>query len=125
MGSSEVAARLLQIANATRDTTLATAAWRADNPGTRLVGLLGRARLSPGEGLHILPCTSIHTWFIRFPIDVLYLDKEGRVVKALHAMSPFRFSWGARGARSVLELPGGTITATQTGVGDQLVFREA
>lgn len=119
-----MAARRFQVISSRRGTALATAAWRADNPWTRFVGLLGRARLEPGEGLQIAPCKSVHTWFMRFPIDVLYLDRDGKVVKAVPALPSFRFSWGGRGAHSVLELPAGTIAATGTAAGDQVTFKE-
>ncbi|HTE83968.1 MAG TPA: DUF192 domain-containing protein [Dehalococcoidia bacterium] len=114
----------MQFVNSTRDTALATAGWQAGNPWTRMVGLLGRAGLAPGEGLHISPCKSIHTLFMRFPIDVLYLDRARRVVKAVPAMRPWRYSWGSRGSYSVLELPAGTIEATGTAAGDQITLGE-
>jgi uncharacterized membrane protein (UPF0127 family) len=115
----------LQFHNVTRGTTLADQAKRADNPWTRFVGLLGRKGLGQGEGLHIVPCTSVHTWFMRFTIDVLYVDREGTVVKAVQRMKPFRYSWGGRRAHSVVELPAGTIAATGTAVGDRLTLHAA
>jgi uncharacterized protein len=112
----------LAATNLTREAALATTGRRADNPWTRLVGLLGRSGLAAGEGLHILPCKSVHCWFMRFPIDVIYLDREQRVVKTVPTLRPFRFSWGGRGAHSVLELPAGAIAATDTSIGDQVTF---
>ncbi len=114
----------MQVRNETRGTLLATAAWRADNPWTRFVGLLGRSVLAAGEGLHIIPCQSVHCMFMRFPIDVIYLDRQRRVVKTVPALRPFRFSSGGRGAHSVLELPAGTIAASATSAGDQIGFAE-
>lgn len=118
-------ARRLRVMNVTRGAVLATEARLAANPWTRFVGLMGRAGLSPGEGLHIVPCMSVQTHFMRFPLDILYLDREHRVVKAIPAMRPWRSSWGGRAAHSVLELPAGTIAATVTAVGDQLALDEA
>jgi hypothetical protein len=87
-----------------------------------MLGLLGRAGLARDEGLLITPCTSIHTFFMRFAIDVLYLDRNHVVVKAVRAMRPFRLSACLRGAHSVLELPVGVIEASGTQAGDQLAF---
>lgn len=115
-------ARGLRAWNQTRGAALATAAWRAANPWTRTVGLLGLAGLAAGEALHILPCRSVHTFFMRFTIDVLYLDRAGRVVKTVPGLRPFRYSWGGRHAHSVLELPAGLITATGTAPGDEITF---
>jgi uncharacterized membrane protein (UPF0127 family) len=117
-----MAARRLQAQNSTRGVSLATRATRAASPWARFVGLMGRRTLPPGEGLHLSPCSSVHTWFMRIPIDVLYLDRDHRVVKIVPALRPWRFSWGARGAHSVFELPAGTIAATNTAVGDQIEF---
>jgi len=88
-----------------------------------MVGLLGRRHLAGDEGLLVTPCTSIHTMFMRFPIDVLYLDREQTVVKAVRALRPFRFSACFRGGgHSVLELPVGAIEASGTQTGDRLAL---
>lgn len=116
--------RTFQVVNTTRGTSLATAAWRADNAWTRFVGLMGRSGLAVGAGLHIVPCKSIHMWFMRFPIDVVYLDRDRRVVKVVPALGVFRFSWGGKSANSVLELPSGTIAETGTIAGDELTFTD-
>lgn len=114
---------VMHISNRTRGgVVLATRARSAATPWSRLVGLLGRACLRPGEALHLEPCTSVHTLFMRFTIDVLYLDRDRRVVKAVPALRPFRWSWGGRHAHSALELPAGTLAATGTAHGDTLVF---
>ena len=75
-----------------------------------------------GEGLHIVPCNSIHTFFMRIPIDVLFLDAENKVVRREEAMPPWRMTAPIRGARTVLELPIGTLAGSGTAVGDQLRF---
>jgi hypothetical protein len=87
-----------------------------------MLGLLGRRSLAEDEGLLLTPCTSIHTFFMRFPIDILYLDREHVVVKAVRAVRPFRFSACLRGAHSILELPAGAIDASGTQVGDRLAL---
>ncbi|OGL59827.1 MAG: hypothetical protein A3J27_14425 [Candidatus Tectomicrobia bacterium RIFCSPLOWO2_12_FULL_69_37] len=76
----------------------------------RLLGLMGRA-LGEGEGLYIAPCASIHTFFMRVPIDAAFLDEEGRAVALFHALAPGRVTRWVPGARGVLELPAGTLAA--------------
>ena len=110
------------ITNATRGTTLADRAWRAAKVRERMKGLLGRDSLGTGEGIHIDPCNSIHTFFMRFAIDVLFLDRSGKVVRAFEALPPWRLTRVYATARSVVELPPGTLSATGTYEGDQLVF---
>lgn len=113
------------IRNATRDTVLADRAWAALRMGERMKGLLGRDGLGSGEGIHIDPCNSIHTFFMRFAIDVLFLDKQGTVVRAFEGLPPWRLTRVYAGARSVVELPPGTLSATGTYEGDRIVFDEA
>ena len=78
----------------------------AETPLARLRGLLGRSHLSSGEGLLLRPAGSIHTAFMRFAIDAVFLDRADRVVKVAEALRPWRAA-ACRGARSVLELPAG------------------
>ncbi|HRK02825.1 MAG TPA: DUF192 domain-containing protein [Oligoflexia bacterium] len=73
----------------------------------RMKGLLGRNNLPIGRGLLIEPCNSVHTWFMRFSIDVVYLSKEMRVLKINRDMKPWRVDFPVRHARSVLELASG------------------
>jgi uncharacterized membrane protein (UPF0127 family) len=91
---------------------------------TRLKGLLGRHGLAEGEGLHILSCNSIHMFFMRFPIDVAFLDEAGKVVKAVHSIKPWRATRLYLAASSALELPAGTLARTGTVEGDLLHFEE-
>ena len=81
----------------------------ADSFLSRGVGLLGRRTLLERRGLLIQRCGSIHTWFMRFAIDVVYLGKDGVVTKTRRDMQPFRMSFGGKGTLDVLELPAGTI----------------
>lgn len=77
-----------------------------------------------GEGLHIVPCNSIHTFFMRIPIDVAFLDKDLRIVKVMPAMPPWRASSIYFSAKSVLELPAGVFAGSGTVEGDELAFEE-
>ena len=83
---------------------------------------MGTVDFPVGKGLHIVPCNSIHTFFMRIAIDALFLDRQLKVVKVLPAMPPWRMSSIYFGAHSVLELPAGVSAASETSEGDQLVF---
>ncbi|GAC1327439.1 MAG: DUF192 domain-containing protein [Candidatus Dormibacteria bacterium] len=81
----------------------------ASTSWSRFVGLMGRASLPAGHGLWIEPCNSIHMFFMRFAIDVLFLDREGRVKKVMLGLKPWRVSPIVFGARTTVELPAGTL----------------
>jgi len=93
----------------------------ADTSGKRRVGLLKHERLDPGTGLWIIPCESVHTFFMKFPIDLVYLDKKRKVRKVRHAVPAWRLS-ACFTAHSILELPAGTVAKTGTRAGDELVI---
>jgi hypothetical protein len=112
------------VRNQTRDTILAHAAEVADTSAKRRTGLLKHERLEPGEGLWIVPCESVHTFFMKFPIDLVYLDKRRKVRKARSAVRPWRLS-ACLLAYSVLELPAGTVEQSGTQVGDELAIDKA
>ncbi|WP_257460527.1 DUF192 domain-containing protein [Archangium lipolyticum] len=112
----------LRVNNVTRDRLLADRAERATSFVERFVGLMGRRSLAFGEGLHIVPCNSIHTFFMRIPIDVAFLDPEGTIVKQFVALPPWRATSMYFQAKSVLELPAGTLQASGTQEGDRLAF---
>ena len=78
----------------------------AETMFTRLRGLLGRSGLPSGEGMLLRPAASVHTAFMRFPIDAVFLDRENRVVKVAAELAPWRAA-ACRGSRTVLELPAG------------------
>ena len=109
--------------NQNRGAMLGDAVTVADTSATRNVGLLKHKGLNAGEGLWIVPCQSVHTFFMKFAIDLVYLDKRRRVRKVRHAVPPWRVS-GCIWAHSVLELPAGTAKATGTMEGDQLEFEQ-
>lgn len=109
----------LQVLNVTRGTILATRMEPAHTGATRRKGLLGRDRLMPGGGLWIAPCESVHTFFMRFAIDLVYLDRSNQIKKVRDSVGPWRMS-ACLSAHSVLELPAGTVRATRTEAGDSL-----
>jgi uncharacterized membrane protein (UPF0127 family) len=111
------------VRNQTRDTILADAADVADTSAKRRTGLLKHSRLNPGEGLWIVPCESVHTFFMKFPIDLVYLDRSKKVRKVRNAVPAWRLS-ACLAAHSILELPAGTVERTRTEAGDQLIFED-
>lgn len=113
----------VQVRNQTRNTVLADSAGVADTSKARRTGLLKHDRLPPGEGLWIAPCEAVHTFGMKFPIDVLFLNRKRKVLKIRPDMVRGRMSVCLR-AHSVLELPAGTAAATGTQAGDQLEFRK-
>ena len=86
----------------------------------RAVGLLGRNHLEPGEGLWITPCHGVHTWFMRFSIDVIAMDADGVIVDAVSMLKPWRVRLPRPGAVSVLELPAGTLLNAPTKIGRRI-----
>ena len=106
------------------DAVIADKVERAESFWTRLKGLLGRDGLAQDEGLHIAPCNSIHMFFMKFPIDVAFLAEDGKVVKAVHSIKPWRATRVYLAAHSVLELPAGTLAKTGVQEGDLLRFEE-
>lgn len=86
----------------------------------RLLGLMGRKALAPNEALWLRPCNSVHTFWMRFAIDVIWLDRKFRIVKLVSNLRPFRLTWPATQASSVIELPAHSITKFQIQVGDEL-----
>jgi uncharacterized membrane protein (UPF0127 family) len=108
-----------QVVNLTRGTIVATRMAVADTAKTRNKGLLNRESLSAGEGLWIVPCQAIHMFFMRFPIDLVYIDGKRRVRKVRSRVAPWRISV-CLSAHSVLELPAGVVRNTMTVRGDTL-----
>jgi uncharacterized protein len=109
------------VRNQTRNTVLADAAEIADTSAKRRTGLLRHTELPKGDGLWIVPCESVHTFFMKFPIDLVYIDKGRKVKKVRHAVPAWRLS-ACFSAHSILELPAGTARATGTEAGDQLTI---
>ncbi len=111
-----------QIVNLTRGTVLAQRAERARSFMARLRGLMFRSHLPAGSGLVIEPNNNVHTFWMRFAIDVVFVDGADRVVGLVPAMPPNRPYAGARRARRTIELPAGTIAASGTHLGDQFAL---
>jgi uncharacterized membrane protein (UPF0127 family) len=107
------------ISNLTRGTVLCERTWDADQPLSRMRGLLGRRVLAPGEGVLSRPASSIHTAAMRRPIDVVFVDREFRVVKVVDRLPPWRVA-GASQARSALEIAAGEARLREVSVGDRL-----
>ena len=122
MNSSEPASRRFAVRNRTRGRTLAEEVCLADTPGSRLLGLLKETSLEPYEGLWVYPSQAVHTFGMRFPIDVAFLDRHLRVKRIYHQLVPWRWTRLVWRAQSVLELAGGVLARTGTEVGDELQF---
>jgi hypothetical protein len=91
----------------------------ADNPLTRMRGLLGRASLDPDEGMLFRPAGSIHMFFMRFPIDAVFCDRELRVLDVVRELQPGQTA-GRKGAKVVIELAAGAAGGIEAG--DRLVL---
>lgn len=98
--------------------------WHAANPWTRLRGLLGRKALEPAaaEGLLIEPCSSVHTFWMEYPLDLIFLDRTNRVLEICEAVGPWSIRV-ARGARKTLELAAGSVVVLEPRIGEELIWR--
>lgn len=112
----------MKIVNQTKNTTLSQKAILASTLFKRLKGLLGRRDLNPGEALILKPCNSIHTLFMHFPIDVLFVDRNSRVIDAIPNLKPFRLTYIYLKAVYAIELPAGTLKSSFTQKGDLLAI---
>ncbi len=127
LGADDAVSSVFRARNLTRSIELATRVELADSFGARFMGLMGRPPLPPGDGLWLTGTTNIHMFFMKFPIDAVFLgrpaaDGTRRVVAAHANLRPWTgVVWYARGADSCLELPAGTSAASGTVVGDVIV----
>jgi hypothetical protein len=112
----------VRVVNRTRGILVGERVRTASTFLSRLAGLLGTAALAEGEGLWIVPCRSVHTLGMRYPIDVAFLDARGVVVGILEGLPPNRLGRIVRDARGALELRAGSLAATGTAPGDRLEF---
>ena len=112
------------LVNVTRGTVVAEQLEAAFDSRSRKQGLLGREGLDDGRALVIAPCGGVHTFFMRFPIDVLFVGRDGRVRKVKPAVAPWRLALGL-GAFAVVEGAPGMIERSGTRPGDQVALREA
>ena len=113
----------VSVRNRTRDTLLGDAVEIADTSDKRRTGLLKHTGLERGHGLWIVPCESVHTFFMKFAIDLVYVDRKNKVRKVRNAVPPWRLS-ACLTAHSILELPAGTARETGTQAGDELEFEK-
>lgn len=90
----------------------------------RGLGLMFRSSLPSGHGMAILHCNAIHMFFMRFPLDVAFLDSEGRVVRQYRGIRPWRVSRFVRKAKTAVELPVGSLAAAKVEVGERLIFKD-
>jgi len=105
-----------------RDGAVVATADLADRSADRRRGLLGRTGLEPGRGMLLTPCSSVHTFFMRFRIDVVFLDRNGVVLAVVPDLGPGRLAWGGWRARQTLELAAGAAAAAGLRRGDRLVW---
>lgn len=108
--------------NATRGAAVAVRVEKADDAASRNKGLLGRESLAAEEGLWIVPCPMIHTFFMKFPIDVVFLKRDLTVARVIEGLKPWRLSPWVFSAYSVLELQGGLLKGSVR-AGDRLEMR--
>jgi uncharacterized protein len=113
----------MTVVNITRQTTIADKAVLARSFAARGRGLMFSPPLPAGGGLVLDPCNSIHMLFMRYPLDIIFLSKEGKVVFMYRGIKPWRMGRIVRGAKMAVELPEGTITESGTQVGDMVDIR--
>lgn len=106
----------LRLAN----TTLASQVWIANNPWARAKGLLGRSSFPLTDALWIKPCNNIHTFFMKFPIDAVFTDRELKVRRVIQNLRPGRIIWPVWSAHSVFEFAAGFVEKNPVREGDQL-----
>jgi len=117
--------RIIRIQNGRSGAFLGQKVQLADGWWRRAVGLLGQTELPDGCGLLLVPCASVHTLGMRFPVDVAFLDGRGRIVETRAELPPGKFAVGGNDVHATLELPVGTLAATDTRNGDPLILEEA
>lgn len=106
--------------NSTRSITLVQKLLVADHLNQRLIGLMGKKELSLNEGLLLVPCKAVHTAFMRFPIDVLFLSRDFTVIKIIANLRPWSATPTVHSSYQVLELNAGVLAKTGTAIGDKL-----
>ena len=113
----------VQIFNVAKGAVIAQQAKLTVSFGQRMKGLLGQDSLVANEALILKPCSSIHTFFMRFAIDVLFLDKNMRIVRLIQNMPPNRLSPIVWASKMAIELPAGKISQTNTQIGDRIEIK--
>ena len=113
----------MKIINQTRSIVVADDAIVANTLLSRVRGLLGKKGLNKGQALILKPSNSIHTCIMRFPIDVLFVDKDNQVIGTVHSLAPFRLTRVYLKAKFTVELSAGAIGKTATHIGDKLILQ--
>lgn len=112
----------MRIINKANSSVVAEEVIIANTPLKRMKGLLGKKEFKKGHALILDPCNSIHTFFMRFSIDILFLDKNNKIIKAITCLKPFRLTSIYFSAAFAVELPPGTIQALSIRKGDTLLL---
>lgn len=112
----------MRIENRTRNTLLGYDIKLVPGWWGRLRGFIGHKEPNPGEGILLIPCDSIHTFWMKFDLDIAFLDHHGKVLEVIRSLKPWKWTRRVRGARSVLELAAGMIDRSGTQVGDRLAW---
>lgn len=115
---------MLTLVNQHTDETIAEHVEVAVSRKTRRKGLLGRTVFAPASAMVLAPCAAIHTMFMRFAIDVIFVDEDGRALRIVQALRPWRIAV-APFAHAVIELPANVVRGYRVSVGDRLYLRDA
>ena len=115
----------VRVRNASLDIQLGNRVRVADRWWPRLRGMIGHPEPGAGEGLLLRPCRGVHMHWMTYPLDVAFVDSDGRIVAAYHGLKPWRFSSTHRDAECAIELRAGTLRDTRTEVGHRLAWSEA
>lgn len=112
----------MEIINKNKHTLLAKDIVIANTPFKRMKGLLGKKDFKEGQALILKPCNSIHTFFLRFAIDVIFVDKHNKIIEAISCLKPFRLTRIYWLSALAIELPAGIILSSHTQEGDLLAI---
>jgi uncharacterized protein len=115
----------MKLVNKSRNLELADDVRVAQSFWSRTKGLIGQSSLPRGsslwiQGTRFIACNSIHTWFMSFPIDAIFVDRKLRVKAVYRNLAPWRVTWPTAGAHSVFEMAAGALTESNVEIGDQL-----
>lgn len=113
---------MMRVCNSRTDNCIADQVEVALTFFKRLIGLLGRSAMPANQGLYFQGCKSVHTFFMRFPIDILFLDKDRNVTKMVDCLQPNRIAFGPRRTTDTLELACGAIAKCGVNVGDKIML---
>ncbi|MFN8577842.1 MAG: DUF192 domain-containing protein [Candidatus Sericytochromatia bacterium] len=114
--------KLIKIANSKNNEILGDKIIYANTPYRRFIGLMGKKEINEGQGVFLTPCNSIHMMFMKFPIDIIFLDRKNKIIHITENIQPWKISKIVFMAQSVLELPVGSVSKTDSKVGDKLTI---